>query len=185
MKKEKKVHEDNKKEKQDKKNKLIYVFMILLIILCIILIICLVRKNEETLTPDYAPGTIDTNAIKEKDDGKKLEVSNGGGAVSISYSNIVEVDSKNKTIKMYFKNPSASRESIVLDVIVLNGEKEYSIAKSDLLPPGYALYKLDLNKKVNLPKGGYKGIFRTTYYDETSGEREIVNSEIEISIEVK
>lgn len=173
------------KEKKEKKFKLIHLALIILIVICIVLIVCLVKKNDMTLTPDYAPGTIDTNAIKEKDSGTKLDVTNGGGAVSISYSNIVEVDSKNKTIKMYFKNPGTSRESIVLEVIILNGDKEYSIARSDLLPPGYSLYKLDLSKGVKLSKGGYKGIFRTTYYNEETGEREIVNSEIDISIEVK
>lgn len=172
-------------EKKDKKNKLIYIFLILLIILCIILVVCLVRKNQKTLTPDYAPGVIDTNAIKEQDDGKKMEVSNGGGAVSISYSNIVEVNLKKEDIKMYFKNPSSSRESIVLEVLIISGDEEYSIAKSDLLPPGYALYNMNLKSDVKLSKGGYKGIFRTTYYNEESGEKEIVNSEIEISIEVK
>ena len=76
---------------------------ILLIILCIVLIVCLLRKEEKTLIPDYAPGTIDVNAIKEQDNSKKMEVSNGGGAVSISYSNIVEVNKKNKKIKMKLK----------------------------------------------------------------------------------
>ena len=176
---------EEKKDKKERKIKLIHIVLILLIALCIVLIVCLLKKNEATLTPDYAPGTIDVNAIKEQDDGEKMHVSNGGGAVSISYSNIVEVDTKKETLKLYFKNPSSSRESIVLDVIIISGDKEYSIAKSDLLPPGYALYNMNLNDDVKLNKGGYNGIFRTTYYNEVTGEREIVNSEIEISIEVK
>lgn len=174
-----------KTEKKDRKIKPIYVVLVLLIAVCGVLIVFLFKKNEQTLTPDYAPGTIDTNAIKEKDDGKKLNVSNGGGAVSISYSNIVAVDLDKNDIKMYFKNPSSSRESIVLELLVVNGEEEFLIAKSDLLPPGYALYNMDLNSKVKLAKGGYKGKFRNTYYNEETGEREIVNSEIEVSIEVK
>lgn len=180
-----KKENNDKKRKEGKKAKLIYIFLILLIILCSVLIVCLLRKEEKTLIPDYAPGTIDVNAIKEQDNGKKMDVSNGGGAVSISYSNIVEVNNKNKKIKMYFKNPSSSRESIILELLIINGEKEYLIGKTDLLPPGYALYNMNLDTDVKLPNGGYKGIFRTTYYSEETGEKEIVNSEIEISIEVK
>lgn len=180
-----KKENNDKKQKEGKKAKLIYIFLILLIILCIVLIVCLLRKEEKTLIPDYAPGTIDVNAIKEQDNSKKMEVSNGGGAVSISYSNIVEVNKKNKKIKMYFKNPSSSRESIILELLIINGEKEYLIGKTDLLPPGHALYKMNLDTDIKLSNGGYKGIFRTTYYSEETGEKEIVNSEIEVSIEVK
>ena len=108
----------------------------------------------------------------------------GSGAVSLSYSNIVAIDSSKKEIKMYFKNPSKSLESIVLEVIITQGEKEYVIAKSDLLPPGYALYNMDLNTKTQLPNGGYKGKFRLTYYNEKTGVKQIVNTEIEVSIEV-
>lgn len=177
------------KEKNEKttskKIKPIYIVLAILIVVCISLIIYLIMINRQTLTPDYAPGTIDVNAIKEKDSGEKMAVSQGGGAVSIAYSNIVSVDKKNKTLKLYFKNPSVSRESIVLEVIVLQGDKEYVIAQSELLPPGYALYKLDLNTKIKLSVGGYKGKFRTTYSNEETGEKEIVNTEIEASIEVK
>lgn len=174
-----------KKDKKENKIKLVHIILIILILVCIILVACLFRKNEKTLIPDYAPGTIDTNAIKEKDSGKKMGVSNGGGAVSISYSNIVEVDLDKENIKMYFKNPSSSRESIILQLLILNDEEEYLIAQTDLLPPGYTLYNMDLNSNAKLSKGGYKGIFRTTYYNEETGEKEIVNSEIEVSIEVK
>ncbi len=175
-----------KKEKATSKKIMpIYIVLVLLIVVCISLIIYLIAINRQTLTPDYAPGTIDVNAIKEKDSGEKMSVSQGGGAVSIAYSNIVSVDTKNKKVKLYFKNPSVSRESIVLEVIVLQGEKEYVIAQSDLLPPGYALYNLELTAKTKLPAGGYKGKFRITYYNEETSEKEIINTEIEASIEVK
>lgn len=176
--------EKNKKNSSKNNNK-VNIILIILIILCGGFLVFLIVQNSKKLTPDYAPGTIDVNAIKEKDSDKKMPVSSGGGAVSIAYSNVVAVDTKNKDVKLYFKNPSSSRESIVLEVIVLQGSKEYVIAKSDLLPPGYALYKLDLNTKNKLPKGGYKGKFRITYYNEETNEKEIINTEVEASIEVK
>jgi len=171
-----------------KNNKLktnwIYLVLITMIVICVAIIVVLLIKNRNALTPDYAPGTIDINAIKEEDDGDKMQVSDGGGAVSLSYSNIVFIDKENKNIKMYFKNPSRSRESIILELIITQNDKEYVIAKSELLPPGYALYNMDLDTTLKLPEGGYNGKFRTTYYKEETGVKQIVNTEIEVSIEV-
>ena len=171
-------------KKENKKFNWIYIILTTLIIVCLVVIILLVFKNDNTLVPDFAPGTIDTNAIKEEDKGDKLQASNGGGAVSLAYSNIVAINNETEEIKMYFKNPSKSRESIVLQLIIKQNDKEYVLAKSDLLPPGYALYKLKLDSNQKLPKGGYKGVFRATYYNEETGTKEIVNTEIEVSIEV-
>jgi len=171
------------KEKKKKIN-FVYLVLISLIVVCIGVIFVLLNKTEQALVPDFAPGTIDTNAIKEQESGDKMTVTDGGGAVSLSYSNVVSIDSSKKNIKMYFKNPSKSRESIVLELVVTQGDKEYVLSKSDLLPPGYALYNMDLNTKLDLPKGGYKGKFRLTYYNEETGVKQIINTEIDVSIEV-
>jgi len=173
------------KKNTNKGSKIIYGILILLIIACVVVIIILLDKKEKTLTPDFAPGTIDTDAIKEDDSGKKMDVSSGGGAVSLSYSNVVMIDSSSKQVKMYFKNPGKSRESIVLEIVIEQNGEEYVLAKSDLLPPGYALYKMNLDTDIELPVGGYKGIFRISYYDEESGAKQIVNTKIDVSIEIK
>ena len=44
---------------------------------------------------------------------------------------------------------------------------------------------MDLNKSTRLTTGGYNGIFRITYFDEKTSEKQIVNSEIQITIDVK
>lgn len=50
------------------------------------------RDTAPALTPDYAPQQEETNAepIGDEDD-EKLEAEEGGGAVSISYSNEAEI----------------------------------------------------------------------------------------------
>lgn len=164
---------------------IVYLILILLIIGCLCVIGYLLIEKKDTLTPDYAPGTIDTNAIKEKDNEKKMKANDGGGAMSISYSNVVAVDRKSKDIKLYYKNPSKSRASVVLELVIINNDKEYVIGKTDLLPPGYALYKMKLDTDLNLQAGGYKGLFKITIYDEETGAKQIVNSKIDVSIEVK
>ena len=58
-------------KKETKKINWIYLILILLIVVCVGIIIALLVKNEKTLTPDFAPGTIDTNAIMEESSGSK------------------------------------------------------------------------------------------------------------------
>ena len=171
-------------KKENKKTNWIYMILILLIMICIGIIVFLLIKNKSTLMPDFAPGTVDINAIKEEDNSTKMDATAGGGAVSLSYSNVVAINTKTNDIKMYFKNPSKSRESIVLQIIVKQNDEEYVIAKSDLLPPGYTLYNMKMNSREKIPVGGYNGIFRITYYNENTGEKQIVNTEIDVTIEV-
>ena len=159
--------------------------LLFLILICAIVVIVLLVKNSQMLTPDYAPGEIDTNAIKEKDNDKKMDVSDGGGAVSLSYSNVVSIDLDSKKAKLYFKNPSKSRENVVLEIVVKQGEKEVVVAKSGVIPTGYAIYEMKLNKNARLAKGGYNGLFKVMYYDEDTSEKQIVNTEIDITIDVK
>ena len=168
-----------------RKINIVYLILILLIVACLCVIGYLLIEKKDTLTPDYAPGTIDTNAIKEKDNEEKMKATDGGGAMSISYSNVVAIDKKNKTIKLYYKNPSKSRASVILELVIIQNDKEYVIGKTDLLPPGYAIYNMKLDTDLNLQAGGYKGLFRITIYDEETGAKQIVNSKIDVSIEVK
>ena len=41
-----------------------------------------------------------------------------------------------------------------------------------------------MNSREKIPVGGYNGIFRITYYNENTGEKQIVNTEIDVTIEV-
>jgi len=173
------------KKERNRKFNFIYFILMILIIICLCVIGYLLIERRDTLTPDYAPGIIDTNAIVEKDNEKKMDVSSGGGAMSISYSNVVAIDKAKNEIKLYYKNPSKSRASVVLELVIINNNKEYVIGKTDLLPPGYALYNMKLDTNLNLDVGGYKGVFKITIYDEETGEKQIVNSKIDVSIEVK
>lgn len=141
--------------------------------------------SSKELIPDYAPGVLDPNAVPMPDDGKKLEASEGGGAVSLSYSDKVAVDLKKKKVEFYFQNPSKSTQDIVLQVIVKQGDKEVVIAQSERISAGYAIYNLDLKKDAKLASGGYKGKFNVIFYDEETKEKAVVNTNIPITIAVE
>ena len=147
--------------------------------------IYLLIKTNNTLKPDYAPGVIDKNAVPLPDSGEKMKASEGGGAVSLSYSNKVSVDLNTKELTLYFQNPTKSTHNMVLEVIITQNDKEIIIAKSDMLPVGYAIYKLKLQDDIKLLKGGYNGKFNILYYDEVTQEKAAVNTDIPITIAVE
>ncbi len=141
-------------------------------------------KANNVLKPDYAPGVIDKNAVPLPDDEEKNNAPEGGGSVSLSYSDKVSIDLSKKEIQLYFKNPSKSTHNMVLEVVIEREGKETSLRKSDLLPTGYAIYKLDLTNE-NIQEGGYDGEFKVYYYDEETSEKAVVNTKIPITIAVE
>ena len=171
--------------KEKNSSKIMNYILIGIIILLLAAIAVGIFMYKKALTPDYAPGTIDTNAIPTPDDGSKMNKSEGGGAVSLSYSNVVSIDLSKKNIKMYFKNPSKSTQAMVIQVILESGGKEYIIGQTDRVPSGYTVYDTKLLNTVSLKAGGYTGKFNVMYYDEETEEKAIVNTNIPIKIEVK
>ena len=161
------------------------IFIIILTLIILVSSIYVLIKSRNILRPDYAPGVIDKNAVPLPDNGEKMKASEGGGAVSLSYSNKVSIDLNTRELTLYFQNPKKSTHNIVLEVIVTQNDKETVIAQSDILPVGYAIYKLELNKDIKLLKGGYNGKFNIVYYDEKTEEKAALNTDIPIKIAVE
>jgi len=160
-------------------------FLLLAIIVVLVLYIVTIKNNSKNFIPDYASGVIDVNAIKEDDGNKeKAGYSKSSESINLKFSNIVEANKKTKKAKLYFKNPYTSSKNVILYLIIRQDENEIVLGSSDLIPPGYAIYQIDLDN-VSLNVGGYKGIMKTVFYDEKSNAKEIIDSEIEVSIEVK
>ena len=160
------------------------IIIVITLIIVIVSVYLLIRANN-TLKPDYAPGVIDKNAVPLHDNNEKMRATDGGGAVSLSYSNKVAIDLNTRELTLYFQNPSQSTHNMVLEVIITQGDKEVVIAKSDMLPVGYAIYKLELQDDIRLLEGGYNGKFNILYYDEITEEKAAVNTDIPITIAVE
>ena len=171
--------------KTENKYKTATIIIIVITVILVIGSIYLLIKTNNVLKPDYAPGVIDKNAVPLPDNGEKMAASEGGGAVSLSYSNKVAIDLKTKELTLYFQNPSKSTHNMVLEVLIVQNGKETIIAKSDMLPVGYAIYKLKLQDDIKLLKGGYNGKFNIIYYDEVTEEKAAVNTDIPITIAVE
>ena len=122
-----------------------------------------------------------------------FEVSEIGGAVELNYSDKVEYGLSDQTVTLFFANPGSSTQAVVLQIIVYGGvnvdtgkPEEYLLAESGILRPGYYVERLDadLESNVSLASGVYSGVMRVLFYNEDTGERAVVNTEIPVNISV-
>lgn len=143
--------------------------------------------GSKVLAPDYAPVADDPYALPSSSEGEKNPTSEGGGSVTLSYGTDVSVYLGKKELAMNYENPYASSHDLVVQVVIKKDKNEYLLAQSGRLRPGYGLNKLDLLPDVvdKLAVGGYDGYFILSFYDPTSGEKAMVNSKVEVDIQVR
>lgn len=154
-----------------------------------IIIIGLIVLLGLYLTPNFKfennNSDVDKNAVQDKEDNEeKMEVSEGGGAASITYSNIINIKKEEKQINLYLKNPNKSREKMILEIMLEHDDKEIKIGESKLIPPGYEIRKLSLSNE-DLEKGNYKGYIKVYFVSEKTNKKEIVDTKINVDITVE
>lgn len=170
--------------KNDKSKWLILLLLLItLIAVCVTVWALFFRGPGVTLAPDYAPQETEAHAETiPGDSGEKMESEQGGGSVSLSYSNQVTIDLSDRTASLYFANPGKSNQDMVVQVVI----QDTVIVQSGTLNPGKQVTILDLldGAHKQLAAGGYDGKFVVLYYDQETGEKAIVNTEIPITITV-
>lgn len=177
-------------ETKSKKLMIIIIALLALItVACVTTVVVLLTTPDDTgtvLAPDYAPQDEDPNAEKIPDDtGDKLEQPEGGGAVSLIYTTNVTIDLSDGKATLLFGNPQKSNQDMVVQIVV----KDQVIVQSGRLTPGNRVTSLDLLKDApKLGAGTYTDEnckFVVLYYDQDSGEKAILNTEIPITVTVQ
>lgn len=141
------------------------------------------RNSQTVLTPDYAPQTVESNAQPTDDqDDEKLDQPPGGGAVSLTYSKEVSIDLNSDKATLMFANPTKSNQDMILQIVI----GDTIIVQSGRIIPGNKVESLSLidGAKSMLSPGGYDGKFVVYYYQQDTGERAVVNTEIPLVITV-
>ncbi|MCD7769899.1 MAG: hypothetical protein LUH36_07300 [Oscillospiraceae bacterium] len=139
--------------------------------------------ESDALTPDYAPRETEENAESMGDEGdEKLEASEGGGSVSLTYSTDVTVILSDEVASLYFGNPARSTQNVVLQLVI----QDEVVIQSGLIAPGSQVSTLALldGAADKLTSGGYDGQFVVLYYDPDTGERAVVTTEIPVTVTV-
>ena len=167
------------------KSKLLILLLLLISLLALGVAALALLKGDSgpTLTPDYAPQETEPHAETIPDDsGDKMEKPEGGGSVSLTYSNKVTIDLSDKMASVYFANPGKSNQDMVIQISI----QDTVILQSGTLKPGQQVKLLDLleGSEKLLQPGGYTGKFVVLYYDQDSGEKAMVNTEIPVTINV-
>ena len=175
------------KEENHKRRKALIVIIIILIPLLIASLWMLwdspPAEEKPIMVPDYAPENSEPYAEVIPGDTGEFKESNGGGSVTLNFSDSVVVDLSKETVSLFFANPKRSTHDLILQVIV----KEEVIAQSELIPAGYQIETLDLIPGISdqLQTGGYDASFMVHYYDQNSKARAIINTNIPVRIQVK
>ena len=169
---------------ENKQNKLVLLLLLITLIAVGVTVWALFfRDSGPTLAPDYAPQEMEQHAETiPNDSGDKLDKPEGGGSVSLTYSNKVTIDLSDKMAALYFANPGKSNQDMVLQIAI----QDTVILQSGTLKPGNQVKLLDLLEGAEemLSPGGYEGKFIVLYYDPDSGEKAMVNTEIPITVNV-
>lgn len=174
---------NSEKEKKNLKILLLLLILITLIAVGITIWALFFKAPDVVLNPDYAPKQEEPYQKPiEGDGGDKMEVDEGGGAVSLTYSSSVTIDLSDKMAILMFANPGKSIQDIVVQVVI----QDQVILQSGRLTPGHQVTALELldGAEKMLSVGGYDGKFVVLCYDPDSGEKAIVNTEIPIDITV-
>lgn len=171
-------------EKRRKRDKILILILALITAVAVIVTVWALffRQTAPELSPDYAPRAAEEHAEPvEAESEEKMEVSKGGGAVSMIYQKEVIISLADQTAGLMFQNPSKSVNDIVLQLVVIDADgTETVIAQSGTLSPGYKVEQLDLIKgAAKLSEGTYTGKYNVLYYDPDSGERAVLNGTIE------
>jgi len=141
------------------------------------------RNDIEIIAPDRVPA-VDNNAEDiPGDNSEKSDAPAGGGSVNLTFSKDVTINLSDKSVGLYFASPNKSTHDIVLQIVV----EDTVIAQSGTIAPGNQVKELELMENADkiLSKGGYDGKFLVHFYDKSNGNKDDVNTEIPINIEVK
>lgn len=140
------------------------------------------RNTAPVLAPDHVPQKTEEYATPvEGEPEEKMQAPQGGGAVSMVYQKSVTIDLNENMAYMMFQNPSKSVNDLVVQLVVISKDgNETVIAQSGKLSPGYGIEQLDLIKgAAELSPGEYTGRYNILYYEPDSGEKSVVNGNIE------
>lgn len=187
------MFETNPEKQQGKKNSNLLFKLILILLLIIIIILLLLRSCGGTgqgpvLEPDFELVQQDQNAETipgETGNAEKPQVEQGGGSMTLIYSDQVSVSLSTGKVGLFYQNPLDSSHSIVVQILITRGEEKYLVAQSGGIDPGYMLTELTLEKGLQLSEGVYEGVIRLLFFDPDTGERAVVDTNIPADITVK
>lgn len=181
------MNENNENKRNSNKILIIFLIFITVVAIGVTVWALFFRESEPPtiLAPDYAPVETEGNAESIPGDNTEGRQDNeeGGGSVTLTYSDQVTVDLSDGKASLMYANPGKSNQDIVVQIII----RDLVIVQSGTLNPGKMVTKLDLLEGVasRLTAGIYEGKFNILFYDPVTGEKAVVNTEIPVTVTVQ
>lgn len=171
------------KNKKEKRQKLLIILLIIGMIICIGITIWALFFRDTTPPSDYPPQDVEVNQTPiDNDNSEKIDSSDGGGAINVTYATTATLSLSDKTISFYYANPNASNQNVSILIKV----DDLLVAKTDLVTPGHQVNKLQIEKGVEekLQVGGYKAELTVRAYDPETNEKAMIDTKGEITLTV-
>ena len=177
----------------NRKNIIIIVLLLITIASVAVTIFLLNRDTQDIpdmeiplIAPEFAPDAADKNAAAvEGGNSEKLKAPEGGGAVSLTYTDRVTIDLSRAEAKFTFINPLISTQDLILQLVILSGDEKIVVAQSGLIPAGYSLDTMPVQSISRLGEGYYTGQYNVVFYDPVTKKRAGVNTVIPVDIVAK
>lgn len=154
-------------ENTDKNRKKRWLLLLLLLLLLLGVLFC--RKKPQTTDTAPAPES-------------SVSTSDGGGTVSLTYSDAAGIDLTAGQVTLLFANPEKSGWDATVCLVV--GESE--AARSDLLTPGEQVTRLALldGAEKDLTAGSCSGMLKVSFYHPQTGAKAMLDAEIPVTVTV-
>ena len=154
-------------DKNRKKRWLLLVLLLLLLLLLLGVLFC--RKKPQTTDTAPAPES-------------SVSTSDGGGTVSLTYSDAAGIDLTAGQVTLLFANPEKSAWDASVRLVVGDSEA----ARSELLTPGEQVTQLPLleGAKKDLTAGSRSGTLKVSFYHPQTGARAMLDAEIPVTVTV-
>ena len=133
-------------------------------------------ESIPTVNPYHPLPEEDPYATENRgDEEPKIESEEGGGSVSMIYTLTAELSLDDGKIAMYFKNPNASNQDVMLELYLATDQGEILLAESGRLQAGYTLTQMDqIEGAAILKEGQYPAFYKVRCYNSLTGERALV-----------
>ena len=156
-------------ENTDKNRKKRWLLLVLLLLLLLLLGVLFCRKKPQTTDTAPAPES-------------SVSTSDGGGTVSLPYSDAAGIDLTAGQVTLLFANPEKSGWDASVCLVV--GESE--AARSDLLAPGEQVTQLALldGAEKDLTAGSCSGMLKVSFYHPQTGAKAMLDAEIPVTVTV-
>ncbi len=166
--------QEEKKSRQGKKR---WLLLLLLLLMLLTLATCsqsLLSRREDPADDPAVPALAPSQG--------DAATAPGGGTVSLTYSDAVDIDLSDKAAGLLFANPEKSGWDAEVQLVI----GEAVLARSQRLSPGQQVTRLPLSSggEKKLSPGSCEGKLLVAFYHRQSGQQAMLNTEIPVSVTV-